>query len=87
MRSGKATLLGSDTLAGSSTNLLEEVRNLVRYGISLEDAIYAATTAPAKAVQLDHRIGRIAAGMQADLLILNKKLELEAVYVDGKRIS
>ena len=86
MRSGKATLLGSDTLAGSSTNLLEEVRNLVRYGISLEDAIYAATTAPAKAVQLDLRIGRIAAGMQADLLILNKKLELEAVYVDGKRI-
>lgn len=86
MRNGKATLLGSDTLAGSSTNLLAEVKNLVNYGISLEDAIYAATAAPAKAAGLDNQIGQIAVGMQADLLILNKALDLEAVYVDGKKI-
>lgn len=87
MRNGKATLLGCDTLAGSSTNLLEEVKNLVGYGISLEDAVYAATAAPAEAIHMDHQIGRIAIGMQADLLILTKELELEAVYVDGQKIS
>lgn len=87
MQNGKATLLGTDTLAGSSSNLLEEVRNLVHFGISLEDAIYAATTAPAKAIGLEHKIGSIATGLQADLLILNANLKLEAVFVDGKKIS
>lgn len=84
---GKATLLGSDTLAGSSTNLLEEVKNLVRFGIRLEDAIYAVSEAPAKAVRLDHQIGRIAAGLQADLLILDENLALHSVYIDGKEVA
>lgn len=84
MHGGKATLLGSDTLAGSSTNLLEEVRNLVRFGICLEDAIYAVTAAPAEAIRMAHQIGRIAVGLQADLLLLTSDLELDAVYIDGK---
>lgn len=87
MNHGKATLLGSDTLAGSSTNLLEEVKNLVRFGIRLEDAVYAVTQAPAKAVRLDHQIGAIAVGLQADLLILDENLALQSVYIDGKEIK
>ncbi|MBR4016645.1 MAG: N-acetylglucosamine-6-phosphate deacetylase [Oscillospiraceae bacterium] len=87
MKHGKATLLGSETLAGSSTNLLEEVRNLVGFGIPLADAIYAVTQAPAKAVGLDHQIGRIAVGLQADLLLLNEDLALHSVYIDGKQVS
>ena len=86
MKGGKATLLGSDTLAGSSTNLLAEVRNLVSFGIPLEDAIYAVTEAPARAVRLEQHIGSIAVGKQADLLLLNDALELEAVYVDGVKL-
>lgn len=84
---GKATLLGSDTLAGSSTNLLEEVKNLVRFGIRLEDAIYAVSEAPAKAVHLDHQIGKIAVGLQADLLLLDENLALHSVYIDGKEVA
>ena len=87
MRGGKATLLGSDTLAGSSTNLFEEVKNVVRFGIRLEDAIYAVTEAPAKAVRLDNQIGRIAVGMQADLLLLTPELELDSVCIAGSRIN
>lgn len=86
MKNGKATLLGSDTLAGSSSNLLEEVKNLVRFGISLEDAIYAVTAAPAKAVRLEHQIGKIAVGLQADLLLLTPDLQLDAVYIDGEKV-
>jgi len=85
MKGGKATLLGSDTLAGSSTNLLEEVKNLVRFGISLEDAVYAATAAPAKAAGLEH-IGNIEVGKQADLLLLTPELTLDSVYVDGIKL-
>ena len=86
MRGGKATLLGSETLAGSSTNLLQEVRNLVGFGLPLETALSAVTEAPARAVRLDHQIGSIAVGLQADLLILTPELELAAVYIDGEKI-
>lgn len=87
MKAGKATLLGSDTLAGSSTNLLQELQNLVRFGICLEDAVYAVTEAPAKAVRLEHRIGRITPGLQADLLLLNEDLSLHSVYIDGEKLA
>ena len=87
MKGGKATLLGTDTLAGSSSNLLEELRNLVTFGISLEDAIASVTIAPARAVHLDHEIGSIAPGNQADLLLLTKNLNLEMVCVAGNLIA
>ena len=80
---GKATLTGSDTLAGSSISMLDAVRNVVRFGLPLADAVYAATTAPADAVRL-YNVGRIAAGCCADLLLLDENLELKAVFVDGE---
>lgn len=85
MKGGKATLLGSDTLAGSSSNLLEEVKNLVSFGICLEDAIYAVTAAPAKAARLKD-IGAIEAGKQADLLLLSPELEIISTYLNGQKI-
>lgn len=87
MKNGRATLLGTDTLAGSSSNLLEEMRNLVRFGLPLEDALVSVTEAPARAVGLEHRIGVIAPGRQADLLLLNQDLQLEKVYIDGLPIG
>lgn len=86
VKNRKATLLGPDTLAGSSANLLQEVKNLVSFGISLEDAIYTVTAAPAKTIGLGWRIGKIAPGYPADLLLLTEDLELDSIYVDGKRL-
>ena len=86
MREGKATLLGTDTLAGSSSNLLEELRNLVSYGISLEDALTAMTAAPAKAIRMEERIGSIGVGMPADFLLLTPELSLQQVYIDGEKV-
>lgn len=85
MKNGRATLLGSDTLAGSSSNLLEELKLLMSFGIPLEDAILAMTAAPARAAGLAGQIGSIAPGMQADLLVLSPELSLDAVYVDGRQ--
>lgn len=84
VRGGKATLTGTDTLAGSAISLLEGVRRAVEFGIPLADAAYAASTAPAKAVGLTD-IGAIEVGRCADLIVLNEKLELQAVFVDGVR--
>jgi N-acetylglucosamine-6-phosphate deacetylase len=86
VKDGKATLAGTDTLAGSSVCLLEEIRNLVRFGIPLADAVTAATYTPAKAAGLADRIGSVATGLQADLVLLTPELELDAVFVDGEKI-
>lgn len=85
MKDGKATLLGTDTLAGSSISMLDALRNVVRFGIPLKDAVYAASTAPALAAGLTD-IGAIGQGKRADFLVLDQALNLKAVYVDGQRI-
>jgi len=87
MRQGRATLLGSDTLAGSSTNLLAEVRKLVDFGISLEDAIYAVTEAPARAIRMEKELGVLAPGRPADFLLLNPDLTLHSTYINGKKAA
>lgn len=81
VKGGKATLLDG-TLAGSSIAMLDAVRNVVKFGLSLEDAVYAGSTAPADAVGLT-QLGRIAVGCAADLVLLGEDLSLKAVYVDG----
>ncbi|MDY3280835.1 N-acetylglucosamine-6-phosphate deacetylase [Dysosmobacter sp.] len=84
MKNGKATLTGTDTLAGSSISLLDAVRNVVSFGLPLADAVYAASTAPALAVGLTD-VGTLQTGKKADLLVLDRDLALKAVFVDGRR--
>jgi N-acetylglucosamine-6-phosphate deacetylase len=86
MKNGRATLLGSDTLAGSASNLLDEVRNVVSFGLPLEAAITAVTIAPAKAVRLDSEIGSLTVGKRADLVLLDHDLNLDSVYINGTKL-
>ena len=82
VRDHRATLLDG-TIAGSSISVLDALRNVVGYGLPLEDAVYAASTAPALAVGID--AGRIGVGKAADLAVLDAGLGLLAVYVDGQQ--
>lgn len=84
MKNGKVCLSGTDTLAGSAISVLDAVRNVVRFGIPLVDAVYAATTGPALAAGLEGA-GVIRVGAPADLAILDQNLNLTAVFVDGTR--
>jgi len=79
VKDGLATL-ADGTIAGSVTNLHDEVKNLVSYGISLETAVRAATYAPARAIGMEHEIGSIAVGKRADLVVLDADLSIVAVY-------
>lgn len=76
--------LSDGTIAGSTTNLLEEVRRLVSFGIPLAQAVRAASLNPARAVGEDARLGSIAAGKCADLIILDPALELKGVIKGGE---
>lgn len=84
VENGKALLPGG-TLAGSSINLLDAVRNAVRFGIPLESAVYAATAAPAFSIGRQDEIGMIQIGNRADLLILDRELNLETVIIGGEK--
>ncbi|MFP5114642.1 N-acetylglucosamine-6-phosphate deacetylase [Bacillaceae bacterium C204] len=76
--------LESGSLAGSILQLKDAVKNVVDWGIAMpEEAIYMASTAPAKSIQLDGECGKIAVGYAADFIVLTPVLELTATYLDG----
>lgn len=83
VKDGKATLLDG-TIAGSSTNLLDELKNVVSYGMPLEAAVTAMTEAPARAIRMFDTIGSLDVGKCADLLVLDEDLNLKAVFIDGE---
>lgn len=73
-------LLPDGTIAGSVTNLHQEIKNLVSFGVPFEQAVKAATLLPARAIGLDGEIGSIAPGKRADLVVLDENLDIAAVY-------
>ena len=80
---GRATI-ASGSLAGSITVLTDCLRRAVTFGIPLEAALKAATINPARSVGLDHVVGSLSTGKQADLLVLQKDLSLKHVILAGR---
>ncbi|MCR5733041.1 MAG: N-acetylglucosamine-6-phosphate deacetylase [Lachnospiraceae bacterium] len=82
------TLYGTSTISGSVSNLYECMTNAVKtMDIPLEDAVLCATKNPAKILGVSDRIGEISPGKQADLLIMDKELNLKAVIKRGQVTS
>ena len=86
LRAGRATLAGSDVLAGSVIALDAAVRNLVSARIGLTDAIAAASRNPAQLLGLEDR-GRIEVGLRADLVELDDELAVSRVWVEGQPVE
>ncbi len=83
---GKTCTLADGTLAGSVTNLFDCMRNVISYGIPVEDAVRAATWNPACALGLEGEIGSIAPGKCADFVVCDAELNRKAVYIDGEKV-
>ncbi len=75
--------IASGNLAGSTSNILQCVQNVVSWGFSLDEAVHMASTNPAKAVGLTDK-GRVGVGFSADFTILSPDLKLIATIVGGK---
>ena len=84
---GKTASIDSNALAGSVTNLADCMRNAVEFGVPLNKALKAATINPAKSTGLDKEAGSISIGKRADILILNKELDLKQIIFNGKQIN
>lgn len=76
---GKLATLSDGTIAGSVTNLYDCMRTAVSFGIPLEQAVAAATINPARSIGIDGEAGVIAAGRQADVLLVDRDLQLVRV--------
>ncbi|GAC91472.1 N-acetylglucosamine-6-phosphate deacetylase [Anoxybacillus flavithermus NBRC 109594] len=84
VRDGKA-MLSDGTLAGSVLTLKQAVQNVIDFtGCTLEDAIYMASTTPAKQLGVFDRKGSIRVGKDADLVVLNEKHEVVMTICRGK---
>lgn len=83
VRDGKA-LLADGTIAASTSNVYEEFKNVVSYGVPFKQAVKSATINPARAVRVDRETGSIAAGKYADLLVLDDSLAIKLVIVKGQ---
>ena len=82
-----AARLVDGTLAGSSTNLFDEFKNLLSFGIPVKHALKSVTINPARAIGVQNITGSLEEGKNADILILSNDLsEIKAVFVKGKRI-
>jgi N-acetylglucosamine-6-phosphate deacetylase len=79
--------LADGTIAGSTTNVFEAVKNVIRFGVEKEKAILSASLVPARAIHCDHMVGSIEIGKKADLLLVTPDFELKQVYIGGKRFK
>ena len=75
--------LPDGTLAGSTLTMDQALRNLVDLGLDLADASARVSTHAADYLGLHDR-GRLVAGAHADVLLLDRELNLKAVYVEGE---
>lgn len=68
-------------LASAIQGMDHAVQHLAkRTHIPLQDIIRMASLTPAERIGIDARVGSIAVGKQADLLVMNKKLTIKKIY-------
>lgn len=88
VRAGRATLPGSDTIAGATLTMDGALRNAVAFGgVTIADAARMAATTPAELLGLGARKGSIAPGRDADLVVLDADLSLARVLVRGRWVD
>jgi N-acetylglucosamine-6-phosphate deacetylase len=88
VQGGVARLKEGGSLAGSTLTMIDALRFMVReIGASVPEASRYASGNPAKLLRADDRIGAIAVGKQADLLLVSPDLTLERVWVQGQEIK
>ena len=85
---GDAKLASNGVRAGSTLTQNRALKNLLKYtGKPLEEILPTLTENPAKLLKLDHRIGFLNEGADADLVFLNEDNDVAGVYLKGRRVK
>lgn len=84
---GNLATLADGTIAGSVTNLMLCLKNAVQeMQIPLEAAVRSASETPARSIGIFDRCGSLSAGKRADIVLLDKELNVRQVFVGGRLI-
>ena len=79
--------LADGTLAGSVLTMDQALRNLVlTLGLDLADAAHRVSTFAADHLGLTDR-GRLSAGAWADVVVVDRDMALQSVYVEGVAVA
>jgi N-acetylglucosamine-6-phosphate deacetylase len=81
--SGGVCRNSAGVLAGSTLTLDRALRNIVRVGASLPDAVRMLTLNPASLLGIEFKKGSLRAGADADILLLDESLRVTKVWVRG----
>ena len=74
-------------LFGSTTALSVALKNMVQFtGLPFQKVLRMVTLNPAKLLSIQDRKGSLKRGSDADMVILDKELNVKEVFVKGKRI-
>ena len=83
---GLARLKGTDTIAGSTLRMNQGLRILVEEAlVPFDTAVNACTINPARCLGADRRKGRIAAGFDADLTVLDRDYNVLQTWCRGRK--
>ncbi len=80
------TDFGNGRLAGSTTNLLDEIKYLVSIGIPLTEAVKTCSINPARVLHVENEIGSLAIGKSADMVAVDQDLCVHQVWMNGKSV-
>jgi N-acetylglucosamine-6-phosphate deacetylase len=84
VRAGTAVLTETGTIAGSTLLQDEALRlAITAVGLPPRDAVTALTRTPARALGLDSRLGLVAPGFAADLVVWNDDWTIRRVWAAG----
>ena len=72
-----------NVIAGSALTMIDGVKNLTSFGLTLDQAIQAASTNPAKIMRREH-LGLIAPGYDADMVVFDKDFNIQYTIINGK---
>lgn len=86
---GRAIILPSGTIAGSTLTMFKAVTNMMKFcNLPFEKVIKYATVNPANMVGAKN-IGKIEVGYSADFIVINDKIapKLDGVYIGAKKLE
>lgn len=73
------------SLAGSTCSLDQALRNMVfKSEVPRWEAVQMASSVPAKYLGLEHRMGSIAVGLEANFTIMNNDLQVQGTIINGQ---
>ena len=76
--------LSDGTLAGSDLDMISAVKNCVEMvGLDLGEALRMASLYPAEFLKLDDKMGRIAPGYQADMILFDDAFNVSRSWING----